>query len=101
MTKIFQIKTTQSFRITFSANGTSYSLVVRYNSFSDSYYFDLTRVLDGVQLLCGITLSTGTNLLSQFSWFKFWVVPMRPELYGVNPSAANIRNFVLVVEDEG
>ena len=49
----------------------------------------------------GITLSTGTDLLSQFpNLFKFYVIPTRPELYSVNPSSSNIRGFQLWVEDE-
>lgn len=100
MTKLFQIKTNQSFSMNFSANGTSYRMTVRYNTFSDSYFFDLIRLADMKYLLSGITLSTGTNLLSQFNWFKLWVVPLKPELYAFNPTAKTIRNFVIMVEDE-
>lgn len=101
MTKIIQIKTNTPFDADFSANGTSYRLSVRYNLFSDSYFFDLTRLIDMKLLLSGITLSTGTNLLSQFSqWFKMWCVPTKPELYSKNPTSETIRDFQIWVEDE-
>lgn len=100
MTKIFQIRTNQSFSMDFSANAVSYRMVIRYNPFCDSYFFDLIRLADMQNMLLGITLSTGTNLLSQFSWFKLWVVPLKPELYAFNPTSKTIRNFVIMVEDE-
>lgn len=100
MTKVFQIKTNTAFSIEFSANNTSYHMVVRYNNFSDSYFFDLIRLADNVNLLSGITLSTGTNLLSQFDWFKLMVLPTKPELYNFNPTSKTIRQYQIWVEDE-
>lgn len=100
MTKMIQIKTNTAFDVDFSANGVSYRLSIRYNSFSDSYFFDLTRLVGMVLLLSGITLSTGTNLLSNFDWFKMWIVPTKPELYAVNPTAKTVKDFQIWVEDE-
>lgn len=100
MTKVFQIQTNTPFDMDFDANGTSYRMEVRYNPFSNSYYFNL-RLLYGLKLLlAGITLSTGTNLLSQFDWFKLYIAPTKPELYDSNPTAETIRQFQIWVEDE-
>lgn len=101
MTKVFNIQTNTAFNFEFNANGTSYKIEVVFNTFSDSYYFNLYKVQNNILLLSGITLSTGTDLLSQFpNLFKFYVIPTRPELYSVNPSSSNIRGFQLWVEDE-
>ena len=100
MTKCILIRTNTAFNADFSANGVSYRIEVRYNNYSDSYYFNLYRLADLKLLLSGITLSTGTNLLSQFDWFKLYVVPNKPELYSSNPTSATIKNFQLWVEDE-
>lgn len=100
MTKAIQIKTNTSFNVDFNANGVSYRLQVRYNPFSDSYFFDLIKLVGMELLLCGITLSTGTNLLSQFKWFKLWIVPTRPELYSTNPTSKTITGYQIWVEDE-
>jgi hypothetical protein len=51
-------------------------------------------------LLSGITVSTGTNMLSQFSWFKLWFCPTKPELYAFNPTSKTIKDFQIWVEDE-
>lgn len=101
MTKVIQINTNTSFSTDFNANGTTYRIVILFNTFSNSYYFDLYR-LRGLQLLlAGVTLSTGTNLLSQFpQWFKLWVVPTEPELYASNPTSETIGKYQLWIEDE-
>nr|DAY59334.1 MAG TPA: hypothetical protein [Caudoviricetes sp.] len=100
MTKIITIKTNTAFNVDFSANGTSYRLEIRYNAFSDSYYFNLIRLMGMKLLLSGITVSTGTNMLSQFSWFKLWFCPTKPELYAFNPTSKTIKDFQIWVEDE-
>lgn len=100
MTKIFQIRTNTSFDFDFNANGNSYRMEVRYNAFSDSYYFNLIRLVGMIPLLSGITLSTGTNLLSNFDWFKLYVAPNKPEFYNSNPTSKTIKNFQIWVEDE-
>lgn len=101
MTKIIQIRTNTAFTFDFNANGTSYRMEIIYNGFSNSYFFNLYRHKNMQLLLSGITLSTGTNLLSQFpQWFRLWVIPTKPELYSENPNAQNIRNFQLWIEDE-
>lgn len=100
MTKAFQIKTNSAFNFDFTANRVSYRMRVIYNSFSNSYSFDIIQLSDMKLLLAGITLSTGTNLLSQFGWFRLWVIPTKPELYGANPTAETIMDFQIWVEDE-
>ena len=101
MTKVIQIRTNTSFNVDFSANGTSYRMEVRYNAFSNAYYFNLIRLMGMRLLLSGITMSTGTNMLSQFqNWFKLWIVPTKPELYAVNPTSQTIKDFQIWVEDE-
>lgn len=101
MTKAFKINTNTSFNLDFNANGTSYRIEVVFNTCSDSYFFNLYRLQNLKLLLAGITLSTGTNLLSQFpTWFKLFIVPTRPELYSVNPTSKNIKDFLIWVEDE-
>ena len=100
MTKIFQISTNTAFTMNFVANNVSYRMKVEYNNFNDSYFFSLFRSPGLEPLLSGITMSTGTNLVSQFNWFKLWIVPTKPELYSVNPTANTIRNYQIWVEDE-
>ena len=100
MTKVFTIKTNTGFNVDLSANGVSYRLEIRYNAFSDSYYFNLIRLVGMKLLLSGITVSTGTNMLSQFGWFKLWFVPNKPGLYAFNPTAKTIKDYQIWVEDE-
>ena len=101
MTQVRQIQTNTGFSFDFNANKNSYRMEVLFNLYSDSYYFNLYLFKDMKLLLSGITLSTGTNLLSQFpNWFKLWVVPTKPEFYAVNPTSKNIRNFQIWIEDE-
>lgn len=100
MTQMFQIRTNSAFSMDFNANRSSYRIRVIHNSFNDSYSFDVIRRSDMRVLLAGITLSTGTNLLSQFNWFKLWVLPTKPELYDVNPTSSTITQYQIWVEDE-
>lgn len=100
MLKVFTIQTNTAFNVDFNANGVSYRLAVRYNSFSDSYFFDLIKLSTLETLLCGITVSTGTNMLSQFDWFRLMFVPNKPELYASNPTSKTIMNYQIWVEDE-
>ena len=100
MTQMFQISTNSAFSFDFNANRNSYRMRVIHNDFNDSYSFDIIRRTDNYPLLSGITLSTGTNLLSQFNWFKLWVVPTKPELYAVNPTSSTITQYQIWVEDE-
>ena len=100
MTRVIQIQTNTAFSVEFTANSVSYRMKVYFNTFSDSYYFDLHRLRDLKRVLSGITLSTGTNLLSQFPHlFKLWIVPTKPEFYASNPTSETIRNYQIWVED--
>lgn len=100
MMKVIQFRTNTGMNVDFSANGVSYRMEIRYNPFSDSYYFNLIKIVGMKLLLSGITLATGTNLLSQFDWFRLWVCPSKPELYATNPTSKTIKYFQLWVEDE-
>lgn len=99
MTQVIQIQTNTGFEVDFNANGVSYRMEVVFNTFNDSYYFNLYRMVGLKRLLSGITLSTGTNLLSQFpNWFGLWVIPTKPELYPSNPTSETIRDYQLWIE---
>lgn len=101
MTQVVLLQTNTAFSFEFNANRVTYRIEIVFNQFSDSYFFNLYKVRGNELLLAGITLSTGTNLLSQFpQWFKMYVAPNKPELYGVNPNSKNIRNFQIWIEDE-
>lgn len=99
MTKIIRIVTNTSFRTTVTVGGVAYSLEVVFNMFEDSYYFNLYEARTNKKILAGITLSTGTDLLSQFpNLFKLFVVPTKPELYESNPNSKTILDYQIWVE---
>lgn len=62
------IASSQSLSVTLG--GVQYGLVVKWNSFSQCWVLDIYDAKSN-PLVCGIAMTTGVDLLSQFSYLNF------------------------------
>ena len=101
MVKLIQFKSYKPYNFTMDVNGTKVKIHLRYNSYMDSYYFNIDKMQAGVfnNVINSVPLTTGVDLMyqhPQLNLGEIYIVPMKTELYNSNPTSATIQNFILM-----
>lgn len=106
MTYSFAFRSNSSYSFTHIVDGTSYRIHVVYDTYTDSYYIDIDKLVNGAfsRLIQGIRVTTGINLLLQYSYLNLggiWVIPLTDDVFSEIPSAGTIVDrFVFVWEHD-
>ena len=90
------------YSFTTDINGQRVKIHVRYNPYSDSYYFNVDRFINGQyeNIINGIPLVTGIDLFMQYPQYhlgELLIVPFKPEYYDKTPTAETlVNNFQII-----
>ena len=95
--KSINFKSARPYSFTTDVNGQRIKLHVRYNSYSDTYYLNVDRFINGQyeNIINGIPLVTGIDLFLQYPQFnlgELMIIPFKPEYYDKIPNAETIVN---------
>ena len=95
--KSINFKSACPYSFSTDVNGQRIRLHVRYNSHSDSYYFNVDRFIDGQfeNIINSVPLVTGIDLFMQspqFNLGELMIIPLKPEYYDKTPTAETIVN---------
>lgn len=102
----FSFKSNASYNFTHTIQGTSYRVHLVYDLYTDSYYMHIDKLSNGafVRLIQGVRVTTGINLLLQYSYLNLggiWVLPVGDETIRQIPGAATINNgFIFTWEHD-
>ena len=104
--KIINFKSHKQYSFSTSINSHQFRIHVRYNSYTDSYYFNIDNLVDGKyeNIINSVSLVTGVDLFMQHPQLELgvcYIIPMKLELEDKNPTAETlVNNYILLwVED--
>lgn len=91
----FSFRSNASYNFTHVVKGNSYRVHMLYDSYTNSYYMSIDKLVNGAfkRLIQGVRVTTGINILLQFTYLNIggiWVLPINDETIDDIPNPETI-----------